>query len=114
MSAPGDTLPPVSKLPVNVSADHVRRLTKRPVAALAELVWNAFDADATEVCIDLERNELAGISRVVASDNGEGMSPETAQATLTRLGGSWKAMHTATTSGRRMHGAQGRRRATAS
>lgn len=48
MSAPGDRLPPLSKLPVNVSADHVRRLTKRPVAALAELVWNACDADATD------------------------------------------------------------------
>lgn len=109
-SAVGATLTAVSKIPVNVSNDHVRRLTKRPVAAIAELVWNALDADATDIAVEIERNELHGVARVSVVDNGEGMSPERARHTLTRLGGSWKAVTATTTAGRRLHGAQGRGR----
>jgi hypothetical protein len=38
--------------------------TRDPVKALAEFVWNALDADATEVVVDLERNALGGIRYV--------------------------------------------------
>lgn len=43
--------------PVEVKPDFVARQTKaQPVAALAELIWNALDADATEVAIELTSN----------------------------------------------------------
>lgn len=45
---------------VEVQGDYLERLSKaRPIPAIAELVWNAVDADATSVEIEIERNERA-------------------------------------------------------
>jgi hypothetical protein len=42
---------------VEVQADFLERLAAaRPVQALAELTWNAFDTDATDVRIEFDRD----------------------------------------------------------
>jgi hypothetical protein len=47
---------------VEVDVDHLDRLEQsKPASAFAELVWNALDADATEVRVSFERSgALAG------------------------------------------------------
>lgn len=46
---------------------------KRPVLAITELIWNALDADATLVDIDVQRNHVGGIDVIRVRDNGHGI-----------------------------------------
>lgn len=50
--------------------------------AVAELIWNGFDAKATEVHIRFETNAIDSISQLVISDNGEGIDFESLQDTF--------------------------------
>jgi hypothetical protein len=57
----------VSQVAGEVPNIHLERLAKcRPAAALAELVWNALDADASEVRVEFKRNALSGIQAITA------------------------------------------------
>ena len=55
---------------------------KTPPAGLCELVWNAFDADAKRVSIEVERNDLGGVEQVIVTDDGDGMNRERAELCL--------------------------------
>lgn len=45
--------------PVEVQSDFLEKITKaKPVQALAELVWNGLDADATSVSVSFDYNAL--------------------------------------------------------
>lgn len=44
----------MTKVTVHVDLDHLERQIRSVPAGLAELVWNAVDADATEVHITTE------------------------------------------------------------
>jgi len=82
-----------------------------PLAAVEELVWNALDADAREVKVDLVTNPLGGIDAVRVVDDGVGVDPDLVEYTFGSLGGSWKRGRTATEgAGRRLHGRRGRGR----
>ncbi|MFJ9346857.1 ATP-binding protein [Streptomyces sp. NPDC101237] len=56
-----------------------------PVAAIAELVSNAWDADATEVDISLPINVRSG-SEILIGDNGDGMTLEQCQDRYLKVG----------------------------
>ena len=59
---------------VQARADHVASLASAsPLAAIEELIWNALDADAREVRVDLVTNALGGIDAVRVSDDGTGV-----------------------------------------
>jgi hypothetical protein len=96
---------------VEVQPDHLEKNTKaRPVPALAELIWNALDADANRVVVTLDHNELGTLIRVVVRDNGLGLSSADAEKIFAKLGGSWKRHKTTTPSGRALHGEEGKGR----
>jgi hypothetical protein len=99
-------------VPVNVQEDHLQSIAnvKRPVDAVAELVWNALDADATEVRIIIARNNLTGLESIRVIDNGHGMDYRLAEETFGHLGGSWKKGKARTDAGRVLHGKEGRGR----
>jgi len=80
---------------VQVERDYLARLasSRKPSTAIAELLWNAVDADATQVDVDYRDNGLGVVERVTVTDNGDGMPYEVAVESFSRLGGSWK--HTA-------------------
>ena len=97
---------------VQAQADHIESLSKAaPLAAVEELVWNALDADAREVRIDLVTNALGAVEAVRVADDGDGIDVLSADSTFGSLGGSWKrgASETAR-SRRRLHGRRGRGR----
>ena len=100
-------------LSVAVRDDFVARQTKaKPVPALAELLWNSLDGDATDVSVEFAHNDLAGgMSKIVVYDNGDGFSRTEARALFGNLGGSWKR-HTRQTKRhhRMIHGQEGRGR----
>lgn len=106
------TSPSDQLLEIQVQGDFVDRLTAaRPVQAIAELIWNALDAESTRVAVRIEETSLGTIDAVVIEDNGHGMTVKDAQALFTNLGGSWKRESKASKNGRRMlHGEEGKGR----
>lgn len=97
---------------VQAQADHIASLAKAtPVAAIEELVWNALDADAHEIRIDVITTPLGAVEGVRISDDGTGIDVLKADATFGALGGSWKRQTKETpNSMRRLHGRHGRGR----
>lgn len=97
---------------VQAQADHIESLFKgSPTAAIEELVWNALDADAREVKVDLLTNPLGGVDAVRVSDDGTGIDVLNADQTFGNLGGSWKRKGAGTPdTGRHLHGRHGRGR----
>ena len=97
---------------VLAQADHIASLSKSaPLGAIEELVWNALDADARQVQVDLITNALGAVEAVRVSDDGTGIDVLKADSTFGSLGGSWKRGATQTGSAhRRLHGRQGRGR----
>ncbi|RQZ76081.1 hypothetical protein DF052_02690 [Burkholderia glumae] len=96
---------------VEVKSDFLEKITRaKPVPALSELIWNAFDADAKLVDVSFEYNELYALKAIVVKDDGEGLPRADAESCFTSLGGSWKKSRSQTASGRFLHGQEGRGR----
>jgi len=97
---------------VQAQPDHIESLSKAaPVSALEELIWNALDADARQVQVDLITNALGAVEAVRVSDDGTGIDVLKADATFGSLGGSWKrGVDQTLNTHRRLHGRQGRGR----
>ena len=97
---------------VQAQADHIESLAKAaPAAALEELIWNALDAEAREVRVDLITNPLGAVEAVRVSDDGTGIDVLKVDSTFGSLGGSWKRLVTpASAQARRLHGRHGRGR----
>ncbi|MBJ7511661.1 ATP-binding protein [Brevundimonas sp.] len=85
-------------------------MTRDPVRALAEFVWNALDADASEVYVEFDRNSLGGIEGIAVRDNGNGITSERANIDFDNWGGSWKRMRVRTDGNRAFHGKEGQGR----
>jgi hypothetical protein len=81
----------VKTITVEVREDHLETLAQtKPMAALSELIWNALDAEATEVRVAFIENELTGLETIRISDNGHGLHYDDALLVFRNLGGSWK------------------------
>jgi hypothetical protein len=99
------------RLEIAVQPDFLERQAKaQPLNAIAELVWNALDADSTNIDVHFDSNAL-GLSAVRVVDNGHGIPYEEAPELFTKLGGSWKKHARCTRIKKRMlHGFEGRGR----
>ena len=97
---------------VQAQKDHISSLcTASPIQALTELVWNALDADAFDVKIDVIQNTLGGIDAIRVADDGLGVNALEAERHFGNLGGSWKRDAERTPlSGRVLHGSKGKGR----
>lgn len=60
----------MNDLVLQAGDDHVARMAHEgdPVRAVVELVWNAVDAEATKITVDLRRSALDAIDAVEVSD----------------------------------------------
>jgi hypothetical protein len=97
---------------VEIQPDFLQRqTTAQPVAAVAQLIWNGLDADATAIRVDFEDAPLGGTGKIIVTDNGHGIPHAEAPTLFRYLGGSWKkhATHTKTLK-RMLHGQEGRGR----
>lgn len=96
---------------VQAQEDFVEKLAAaRPAQALAELVWNGLDAEATKVSIEVDRGTL-GLKAIRVRDNGHGIEPGEAAGLFTHLGGSWKRAARQSKHGERvLHGEEGKGR----
>jgi hypothetical protein len=86
----------MSWVSVQAGSDHLGQYTRKsPIDALAELIWNSLDAEATWIEIELETDSLVPdgaehVTRITVSDNGHGISQEIAHRAFPSLGDSWK------------------------
>ena len=81
----------MQKISVQVKDDHLDFLSRaKPMTSVAELIWNALDADADEVRITFVENDLGGIDTIQIQDNGHGLPIDQALVNFKNLGGSWK------------------------
>lgn len=86
-----------------------------PTAALAELIWNSLDADATRVQVTFEHVPDAELdagrtTSIIVADNGEGIRHEDAATAFGSLGGSWKRSYKPPLKSRVLHGRAGKGR----
>lgn len=85
--------------------------TRDPIKGVAEFVWNALDADATDVRVELVKNDLGGITAIRIVDNGHGIPRDRADHDFGNLGDSHKrGAHKTRTHERAVHGKEGRGR----
>ena len=99
------------RLSVSVQKDHLERLAASPTAGLAELIWNAVDADANRVEVEYDRGPLGGVDAIRVIDDGHGMTPDEIASEFGQLGGSWKRLSTKSrVKGRSLHGKSGQGR----
>lgn len=96
---------------VQVQSDYLSKITRAyPVQALAELIWNSLDADASKVDVSFDY-ELDTLSTIIVRDDGHGIPYVDAPELFQNLGGSWKRLGgTSKTEGRFLHGQEGRGR----
>ena len=77
---------------VQVESDHILTLcrAKKPILAIAELIWNSFDADSKQVQVKISDNHLGDIASISVIDDGHGINYDDALSEFSKLGGSWK------------------------
>ena len=108
----------MTRYKVRAGKSHLDRYAGQPaVEALAELIWNALDAEADRVEVRMERGSLGNdspefVTRLWVEDNGHGIEPQTAVERFRMLGDSWKVgLSGRTINGLRvLHGKHGRGR----
>ncbi len=97
---------------VQAQKDHIFSLcSSTAISAIAELIWNALDADAYDVKVDIIQNSLGAIDAVRIGDDGSGIDITDIEHNFGNLGGSWKRNTDKTReTGRVLHGCKGRGR----
>lgn len=101
----------MTKVHVTAKPDFIQTLTvARPIDALAELIWNAFDADSRLVQVFFETNDLDGLEAIRVRDHGLGIPFDEVQMLFGGLGESWKKTKRKSHGGRSLHGKNGKGR----
>jgi len=96
---------------LGVEHDHIESLTKASgITALSELIWNAIDADSSEIHVNYTKNGLGGYTQIEIVDNGHGLPYDKAKAVFGKLGGSDKKFTNQSPGGRSYHGKEGKGR----
>ena len=79
----------MQQIEVKVENDHIARITSaKPLAALSEIIWNAYDADAEEVRVELQEGQLTKLGLIRVVDNGTGIPFDQVETLFQSLGGS--------------------------
>lgn len=98
------------ELNLKVRKDHLETITNvSGTSALMELIWNALDADSTEIVINKIGNEITTDS-IEVIDNGHGIDYERALEAFENLGGSQKKNKKLSPNKRALHGEEGKGR----
>lgn len=92
---------------VSATSDHLHRVSKSGIEqAIAELIWNALDADANNIYINTTNNAF-GVNTITIKDDGSGITKEKAEIAFSYIGNSWKKHKNKTEKGRILHGKKG-------
>ncbi|MGI9001749.1 MAG: ATP-binding protein [Pseudonocardia sp.] len=105
----------MAELILTAGDGHVAQLAHEsdPVRAIVEMIWNALDAEAWNVSVQIERDDqLGAIVGVHVEDDGHGISRDEIEVSFGRIGDSWKSRGDRRSKNglRRLHGSLGRGR----
>ncbi|HDL7774067.1 TPA: ATP-binding protein [Yersinia enterocolitica] len=76
---------------VEAKTDYLQYVSKdNPYNALAEIIWNGFDATSDIVRVTTKENDLGAIESIEVHDTGTGIDPTKLKDFFGGLGGSWK------------------------
>lgn len=97
------------KLHVTVNKEHIKKLTSSRSAydPIYELIWNSLDADATEIDISVNVNNLDSVDRIVVTDNGDGLIKDKAEIYFGDFGNNHKETEYKSNANRIFHGQKG-------
>ncbi|WP_081268837.1 ATP-binding protein [Variovorax paradoxus] len=100
----------MAKIHVTAKRDFIETLVaSKPIAALAEVIWNGFDADSDTVDVRVELNDMDGLAALKVRDDGYGIDPSKIESMFGGLGESWKKAKYKQR-GRALHGKNGKGR----
>ncbi len=101
----------MAELVLQAGDGHVARLAHEsdPIRSMVEMIWNAIDAEAWNVTVRIERDDVLGaITAVHVEDDGHGISIDEVESAFGRIGDSWKVRATRTKNDvRGLHGSLG-------
>jgi hypothetical protein len=81
----------MSIINVEAKTDYLETVSKdNPFNALAELIWNGFDASSSVVTVTTNDNALGMLERIEVCDHGTGIDAANLGSYFGGLGGSWK------------------------
>lgn len=92
-----------------LAAGGIKKVLKNfsPVEAVAEYIWNGFDANATNVEVLVDANAIEGINEIIIQDNGSGIDFEMLDKKFKPFYESNKMLHRNEDSISSMHGKNG-------
>lgn len=100
----------MSIINVEAKTDHLETVSKdNPFNALAELIWNGFDASSSVVHVTTTDNALGELLKIEIHDSGTGIDANNLKSYFGGLGGSWKKQ-AKKLGGNVLHGEKGRGR----
>lgn len=97
-------------IPIAPKKDFLERLSSTSsINAVAELIWNGFDAGSDEVRVSLTVNNIGGLEEIRVEDDGSGIVFGEIVGLFGNLGDSWKK-RAGRVKGRGLHGKNGQGR----
>ena len=97
--------------PIGLNENIIKELAgTKPISALMELIYNSLDASATSIRIEITRNKLSGVEKIIVRDNGEGIEGDNIHLTFAECGYSGKRQGDKNHLGKLVHGKNGRGR----
>jgi len=100
----------MNTISITAKKDFMQQIATAPaLKALAELIWNGFDAGANVVTVTPVTNALGGLEQLRVQDNGSGIYQGHVRDLFGNLGESWKRDQPKM-NGRFLHGRNGRGR----
>lgn len=97
--------------PIGLNENIIKELAgTKPISALMELIYNSLDASATNIHIEIARNKLSGVEKIIVRDNGEGIEGDNIHLTFAECGYSGKRQGDKNNLGKLVHGKNGRGR----
>ena len=101
----------MARVKVTIDPTHIDSLIGTPRRGLIEAINNSFDADASNVRVELDRTPTDGIDSIRVIDDGTGIIFEDATPGFSQISGSWKALESHTKRlGRTLLGSNGKGR----
>lgn len=82
----------MENIDVTLGKDHLEDIASaKPVPAIKEVIWNAFDSKSSVVTVDFIRNSITDtIEKIIIKDEGEGIAFNKVHNLFGSLGESWK------------------------
>jgi hypothetical protein len=65
---------PTSKLTSRGLQRDLLKKGYKPSSSICEYIWNGFDAQASKIDVEIKKNDLGGISSIIITDNGHGIT----------------------------------------